>query len=343
VHRVVIADDNEATRELVRESLAHNSDIKIVGEARNGRDAVMVAESTRPDVVVMDVDMPYLDGAHATEQILISNPSTRVLAFTGHTDADAITRMMVAGAVGYVVKGATPGDLAQAVIDAARRSAHIDPAAISGLCDSLVEMARSERERRREVEEMAHSLEWMFDNTIRALVGALHQRDGYTGDHDDRVASYCVAVGEQFGMAGNELKDLRYGGIFHDIGKIGVPDHILHKTCELDDDEWAIIKQHTLIGERILQPIEELRKAGTIVRHSHEHWDGSGYPDRLIGIDIPLGSRIVFACDAYDAITTDRTYQKGRPPDIAFKIMQELKNVHFDPEVVDALATTLHA
>jgi len=301
---VVIVDDDPVIRELACAVLSAEPDLIIVGQAADGFEAIAIVERERPDVVVMDVDMPFLDGPRTTERILAINPDTRVLAFTGHTGGDVVVGMIVAGAVGFAVKGNDPGELAHAVRQAATRAMIVDPSAMPGLFSSLVDMARSERERRREVEELAESLESFLDDTIRALAAALHSRDGYTGAHDDRVSEMSVKVGTRLGLKGQDLRELCLAGILHDIGKIGVPDEILHKTAPLSDDEWSIIRQHTIWGERILEPVPELREVARIVRHSHEHWDGSGYPDQLAGDEIPLASRIVLACDAFDAITT---------------------------------------
>lgn len=337
VHRVVVADDDPHIRALVKGMLTICDDIEVIGEAENGRDAVEVSQQVKPDVVIMDVEMPLLDGPGATRAIVNADPSIRVLAHTGHTEGDSVLGMIVAGAVGYAIKGSGINNLADAIRKAASRTAVVDSAALPGLFDRLLEMTREERDQRQQVEELASSLEQMLDDTICALAAALHQRDGYTGDHDDRVASLCERVGMRMGLSGDKLRDLRFGGILHDVGKIGVPDQILQKDRPLEDDEWAIVKQHTIFGEQIIRPVTFLNGASRIVRSCHEHWDGSGYPDSLYGDDIPLESRIVLACDAYDAITTDRTYQSARTSEEAIAILHEMANVHFDPQVVDAL------
>ncbi|MBC7645261.1 MAG: response regulator, partial [Thermoleophilia bacterium] len=336
-HRVVIVDDDPVIRELAYAVLSAEPDLAVVGQAADGIEAIAIVQRERPDVVVMDVDMPFLDGSRTTERILAINPDTKVLAFTGHTGGDIVVGMIVAGAVGFAVKGSDPRELVHAVRQAATRSMIVDPSAMPGLFSSLLDMARSERERRREVEELAESLESFLDDTIRALAAALHSRDGYTGAHDDRVAAMCVKVGMRLGIEGQDLRNLRLAGILHDIGKIGVPDHILHKTVPLTDDEWSVIRQHTIWGEKILEPVAELRPVAKIVRHSHEHWDGSGYPDQLVGVDIPLGARIVLACDAFDAITTKRTYQRAHTEEEAIAIVKRLTGLHFDPEVSGVL------
>jgi HD-GYP domain-containing protein (c-di-GMP phosphodiesterase class II) len=168
-------------------------------------------------------------------------------------------------------------------------------------------------------------------------VNAIRYRDFDTEEHGDRVAQRVVEVGRRLGLSSRQLIDVEYGAIFHDIGKIAVPDAILHNTDALSEDEWSIIRQHTVIGEEIIQPISFLRGVSLIVRHSHEHWDGTGYPDQLQGEQIPIESRIVFACDAFDAMTSTRSYQQALSTDAAIERMRELRGTHFDPVVVDAL------
>jgi HD-GYP domain-containing protein (c-di-GMP phosphodiesterase class II) len=137
------------------------------------------------------------------------------------------------------------------------------------------------------------------------------------------------------------LKALWYGALFHDIGKIGVPDSILHNTDELTEEEWGVIRQHTVVGERIIRPVGFLRHIAPIVRHSHEHWDGSGYPDGLRGRLIPIGSRIILACDAYGAMTTERPYRAALTPADAVAELRARSGTQFDPQIVTALLDLL--
>ena len=134
---------------------------------------------------------------------------------------------------------------------------------------------------------------------------------------------------------------LRYAAAFHDIGKLAIPREILNKPGPLDADEWAEMKQHTVYGDRILRPIEFLDPIRPIVRHAHERWDGAGYPDGLAGEDIPLGSRIVFACDAYDAMTTTRSYKEAMAEEDAREELRVQAGRQFDPRVVEVLLEVL--
>ena len=184
-------------------------------------------------------------------------------------------------------------------------------------------------------------LDRAYLGTAEALSTALEAKDSSTASHSQSITDDAVAVGRRLGMDAEDLRMLRYAAAFHDIGKLAIPREILHKSGPLDPDEWAKMKQHTVYGDRILRPIEFLDPIRPIVRHAHERWDGGGYPDGLAGEDIPLGSRIVFACDAFDAMTTDRTYNPAIPAEQA---KQELRNGaggQFDPRVVEALLDVL--
>ena len=148
---------------------------------------------------------------------------------------------------------------------------------------------------------------------VRSLALALEARDGYTGEHSDAVERLAVAVAGRLGLERAEIADVQSAALLHDIGKIGVPDRVLHKPGRLDGDEWALMHEHPAIGERILRPLPGFDSVATAVRHAHESWDGHGYPDGLAGEAIPLASRIVLACEAWHALVSDRPYRVRAP------------------------------
>lgn len=339
--RVVIADDNATLREAVQVWLSQSGAVEVVGMARDGHEAVELALRERPDVVLMDVEMPGMDGAEATQALTEALPSCRVIAHTGYVSSEAVTRMIVAGAVGYVVKGAHPERLARAVQAAASGRIQLDPQAFAGLFEGILQLAREETRRRRDSERLHEQLEESYRETVRALAAALDKRDEETQDHVCRVTERAVAVGKRLGLHGQALCDLEYGATFHDVGKIGIPDSILLSPNPLTDDEWEVIKQHTIYGEQIIRPIKFLRDVACIVRHSHERWDGTGYPDQLKGEEIPLASRIVLVCDAFDVMTSGRKYQKALSEAVAMARMRRDVGRHFDGAVVEALAWVL--
>jgi len=185
------------------------------------------------------------------------------------------------------------------------------------------------------------TLERTFLSTVEALANALEANDEYTSTHARWITDLALKVGEELGIEGHELKRLELGALLHDIGKIGIPTRILSKPGPLTEDERILVETHPILGERILAPIEQLREVRLIVRSAHEHYNGSGYPDRLAGNDIPLESRIVLACDAYHAMTTDRPYRRALGAEEARRRLVEASGSQFDPQVVDALLRVL--
>ena len=179
-------------------------------------------------------------------------------------------------------------------------------------------------------------LDKMYLESVTALAAAMEAKDHYTAEHADSLAAMAKAVGRRLGLADAELRELHFAAVLHDIGKIGIPGSILNKPGKLTEDEFAVMAEHTVIGERILSSIEYLQPIARIVRSAHERWDGGGYPDRLAGDEIPLPSRIVLACDAFDAMTTDRPYRKAMPDDNALEELRANAGKQFDPAVVEA-------
>jgi len=176
---------------------------------------------------------------------------------------------------------------------------------------------------------------------LRALVNAIEAKDPYTAGHSQRTAEFAVAVGRMLELTPEELKELEVGGLLHDIGKIGIAEQILRKPAQLDDAEMRVMRGHPAIGDGIVSDIQMLTRIRSMVRNHHERWDGSGYPDGLKGEHIPLGARIIAVADTYDAITSDRCYQPGRPPLESVPILRRLSGVQLDSMCVDALLRAL--
>lgn len=183
------------------------------------------------------------------------------------------------------------------------------------------------------------SLERTFFETVEALANALEAKDEYTSSHARSITDMVLEVGAELGVEGKDLKRLELAALFHDIGKIGIPSDIIRKPGPLTDEEWAIMKTHPELGEMILKPIDRLADVRPIVRACHEHYNGSGYPDKLEGEQIPIESRIILCCDAYDAMTTDRPYRKRLPHEEGIRRLKEASGTQFDPNVVTAFLT----
>jgi diguanylate cyclase (GGDEF)-like protein len=179
------------------------------------------------------------------------------------------------------------------------------------------------------------SLEKTFLETVAALANALEANDEYTSSHARWITDLSLKVGKGLGLDARSLKRLELGALFHDIGKIGIPEAILSKPGPLTPEERQLVETHPELGERIIAPIDRLEDVRPIVRHCHERYDGEGYPDGRHGEDIPIESRIIFVCDAYHAMTTDRPYRKRLPREEALRRLQEGAGTQFDPRVVD--------
>lgn len=176
---------------------------------------------------------------------------------------------------------------------------------------------------------------------LGALLASLEARDHYTGDHSTSVVELAEACAGRLGCSEEELADVRQVAFLHDIGKIGIPDEILHKPGPLSSEEWSIMHQHPEIGAQIIASVDSLRHLVPAIRAEHERFDGGGYPDGLAGTEIPLASRVVFACDAYHAMVSDRPYRRALSREAALGELVDNAGSQFDPRVVGALVASL--
>ncbi|MDK2930980.1 MAG: hypothetical protein PWR07_1111 [Bacillota bacterium] len=181
----------------------------------------------------------------------------------------------------------------------------------------------------------------LYAGTVRGLAAALEAKDKYTRGHSDRVAVYSAAIARQLRMPESEVEKVEYTGLLHDIGKIGVPDELLSKSGQLRTDEFQRIQQHPVTGAKILSEISFLRDVAATIRCHHERLDGHGYPNGLTERDIPFHARILAVADAYDAMTSDRPYRRGYPPEEAVRRLLAGSGKQFDPEVVRAFVEHL--
>jgi HD-GYP domain-containing protein (c-di-GMP phosphodiesterase class II) len=183
-----------------------------------------------------------------------------------------------------------------------------------------------------------------YRGTAMLLGDVIEADDEYTGHHSRDVVELVVAVADRLGLDPRERQRAEFAALLHDVGKVKIPPEIINKPGALDDDEWELMRTHTILGETMLLQIGGLLgEVGHIVRSCHERWDGAGYPDRLVAEQIPLAARIVCACDAWSAMTTDRSYRKARSVEQALGELRASAGTHFDPRVVEALEATLTA
>ena len=204
------------------------------------------------------------------------------------------------------------------------------------MTDAVDRYVRSLRQALQENEEL-------LIDSIRALAAAIDAKNPYTRGHSERVSQYAVAVAHHFGVKGRELKQVEIAALLHDVGKIGIEDAILLKPEALTAEEFAQMRNHVVKGAAIVSPIKRLKDMLPGIRSHHENWDGSGYPDRLQGDAIPLVARLIAIADVFDAMTTDRPYQKGMSLEAAMERLRAMAGQRLDPKVVDAFFGAVRA
>jgi diguanylate cyclase (GGDEF)-like protein len=336
--RVLFVDDDPRLLTLLRTTL-ELADIDIE-EALGARAAMAAILARPPDVVVLDIGLPDGDGLDLCRRIK-ENPATSWIAVVVLTGAgeEAEAPAREAGADAFVHKPFSPLELL-AVVE--RLAGGLEAAAPqrerrNGVDDQILLYADDLRrlldlERKRQ-----EQLQRTYRQTVAALAGALESKDFGTASHSQRVQRYAVELARAVEPALLGDPSVEYGFLLHDVGKIGIPDHVLQKRGPLDDSELRVMRTHTVLGEQLLRDVELLHGDGLkVVRGHHERWDGLGYPDGLAGRAIPLAARIFSVADALDAITSDRPYRPARAwEDAAAEILAE-RGRQFDPDVVDA-------
>lgn len=189
--------------------------------------------------------------------------------------------------------------------------------------------------------ELSENLKGFLTNTVKTLVSAIDAKDTYTSGHSERVNIVSMLLGNEMGLELEHLEALYWGSLLHDVGKIGMPEAILNKPCALDENEVDVVREHPERGWEMLHAVEQLRRAADGVRYHHEHWDGTGYPERRAGEAIPIIARIIAVADTFDAVISNRSYRRGRSAAEAVELIEESSGAQFDPAVVDALRRLL--
>jgi HD-GYP domain-containing protein (c-di-GMP phosphodiesterase class II) len=218
---------------------------------------------------------------------------------------------------------------------------HQRPWAVLSLVPLLALLATFARERHQRLQNVLE-LGNAYRGTALALGDFVEADDGYTGEHSKSVVGLAVAVGRELGLRTEQLRNLEFGSLLHDVGKVAIPKEIINKPGKLDPEEWALVKTHTIEGQKVLERVGGFMNAvGLIVRSHHERWDGSGYPDSLAGTAIPLESRIIACCDSWNAMRTDRAYRAALSYETALAELLANSGTQFDPRAVEALLNVI--
>ncbi|WP_448604160.1 response regulator [Thermoleptolyngbya sp.] len=290
--KILVVDDHPSSR-MTAVALLSVEGYDVL-EAESGAAALDCVAQANPDLILLDVMMPGMDGYEVCRQ-LKQDEHTRlipVVFVTALNDRRARLRGIEAGGDDFLSKP-------------------FDQLELSARVNSLVRQKRLN-------EDLDHAGQVLF-----SIARTIESRDPNTGDHCERLVQLGKAFGEFLGLSRTEVRDLMWGGYLHDIGKVGIPDAVLLKVGQLSPEEWMIMRQHVLIGERICQPLRTMQGVVPIIRHHHERWDGSGYPDGLKGNEIPYLAQIFQLIDIYDALTSERPYKSAFSPEQALKIMME--------------------
>ncbi len=307
---VLVVDDGAANRELIRMYLSTiDCEVRL---AADGVAALEMIEREPPDLVLLDVRMPRMDGYEVCRRIK-STPRGKLLPvvmITGLSQTKHRVAALEAGADDFMTKPVEAAELTARVRSALR------------------------------LKQLYNTLD-SAEHVIFSLATAVEAKDSFTERHTQRVGESARLLGLRLGLPENTLDTLYRGGIIHDIGKIGVSDAILHKPGPLDSIEVPQMQAHVAIGESIVKPLQSTSGLLPIIRHHHERFDGSGYPDGLRAREIPRAARIVSVCDAFDALVNDRPYRVRRSTAEAIAVLRAGAGTQWDPETVDLLASEL--
>jgi putative two-component system response regulator len=304
--RIFVVDDEEQVRRVFERVLTSAG--YAVEPFETGDAALDRLRSGEADLVLLDLKLPDQSGLEVLETVR-SDPTTRLLPvvmLTGHaTDADKL-RAQAAGVTDFLVKPVAPAELLPRV-------------------RALVALKQF-------ADEHEHA-----EKVILTLAKMIDARDPHTAGHSGRVADYADRIAERMGLDGPTRYEMRRGALFHDLGKIVIPDAILRKPGQLTPDERAIVQEHPVVGHDLLSAMKTMRQTLPIVYHHHERLDGSGYPDGIYGTAISMAVRIVTVADVFDALTSDRSYREARSLDVAFAILGEgVEKGYWDRDVVEA-------
>jgi putative nucleotidyltransferase with HDIG domain len=334
--RILVVDDDDDSRELLARLV--RAEDREVEAAVDGDEALARLEDFQPDVVLSDIYMPHLDGVELLQAIKSRAPETEVVLMTGARDTALALTAIRAGAADYLVKPIDPQELG-VVLERTlekRRLLAENRDYRESLEKQVEERTAQLVARTRQVERLIGRLEESYETTLNALAAALDLRDNETHDHSARVAAYAVRLGEEMGLDSAALRELRYGALLHDVGKIAVPDAILRSSQPLSEEDWERMKSHPFTGWEMLRRVPFLTSALDVVLCHHERWDGTGYPCRLEGESIPLAARIFAVVDSLDAITSERPYRPGSSFAEARETIRAGSGTQFSPDVVEA-------
>ena len=324
-YKIIAVDDEEGIVESLSVFLG-NSGYKLVG-VTDPLKAIEMVKNEHFDLMLLDFLMSPIHGDQVVEEIRKFNQELYILLLTGQKDLapplETIRRLSIQG---YCEKS-DKFDQLLLLIESAIKS---------------IEQMNLIKQINEELKNSQEQLEQAYMESIETLRMTVEAKDPYTRGHSERVSEYSVLIGKKLGLSEKDLKTLKIGGLFHDIGKIGIPDSILLKESKLTDEEYSEIKNHPSIGKNILSNATLFQDIIPIVYHHHEKYNGNGYPGKLVGNNIPLLSRITAVADTFDAMTSKRSYRNAIPIEIVKEELVKCSGTQFDPEIASIFLDILN-
>lgn len=326
--RMLIVDDEELicrilARRLIKEGYS-------CATAHDGKEALNLFYPERFSLIISDIKMPGTDGFDLLRRVKSTDPGIMVVMVTAYPDIDMAVEAVRLGAYDFILK---PADLDLVVLSVKKalekKRLQEELAAYHKNLEKLVE------ERTSKLQEAYRILKKTHLDSVKVLAGAMDAKDPYTKGHSERVSKMSVGIGLKLGFSEERLESLEYGALLHDIGKIGIMDVVLKKQSPLNSAELQYIKEHPLIGAKILEGIEFFKDKIPMIRNHHECFDGSGYPDALKAEKIPLEARIISVPDAFDARASLRRHSKPMPLKDVVAEMEKSKGKQFDPKILE--------
>src|SRR5215213_1388204 len=325
---ILIVDDEVEITEILADLLSEEYECL---RAASAEEALAHLHNGEFQLVISDITMPGMSGLDMIPHVKDLSPDTVVVMISGMQTVESAIGALRLGAFDYLMK---PFDLRQVEAVVKRALEHHDLVVAKRRYENHLEELVEQRTV--ELDKALNSLEGAYRSTLKALTAALETRDSETHGHSERVVTYSLRLGREYGLNSVKMKALEFGALLHDIGKIGVPDSILRKPGKLTEEEWVRMREHPVHGQQILHGIEFLEGAARVVAQHHEQWDGTGYPLGLRQEEIDINARIFAVADAFDAITSDRVYRRGKPYEAAAQELDDWAGRQFDPKVVEA-------
>ncbi len=326
--RILIVDDEEVICSILARRLTREGYACVT--ANDGREALRYFYKHPFSLIIADIKMPEIDGLELLKRVKATNPDMMVIMVTAFPDIDLAVEAMRLGAYDFLIK---PADLDLVILSV--KKALEKKRLEEEILAYRSHLERLVGERTAKLQQAYRILKKAHLDSVKVLAEAIDAKDPYTRGHSDRVTRMSLKIAFQFGFAEDRLESLEYGALLHDIGKIGIKDEVLQKPSALNSEEYLYIQEHPLIGVKIVEGLDFFKDKILVIRHHHEHFDGSGYPDGLVGEAIPLEARIVAVPDAFDAMTSARPHRGMMPLQDVLTELEKCKGTQFDPRVLN--------